>query len=289
MGRVVGVFATAHSPGLTGFPDRADPAKRARITAAFDSVRSCIAELAPDAIVAVSVEHFTNFSLANLPTFAIATASSYLGPVTPQMAEFLNIPQRRYAGAAELGEHLYRFALSAEFDPSLVSGDLDFDENFCVPLALLDPATRIPLVPVIVNGVNRPGPTTRRCYAFGQMIRAAIEAYGGASRVVVLGTGGLSHWVGMRESGDINEPFDRDFLQRLSSDDPSPLLAYEQKEINVAGNGADEIRAWIVAAGAAGTGFNILAYEPTPAWLTGTAVAAARLHQGETDQGAPHE
>lgn len=277
MGHLVGAFATAHSPGLTGFPEREDAAKRAAIVAAFDDVRRRISALRPDAIIAVSVEHFTNFSLANLPAFAIATAPSYLGPVTEQMGEFLGISQRRYPGAAELGEHLYRHAIDTEFDPSLIAGDLDFDENFCVPLSFLDPDSRIPLVPIIVNGVNHPGPTARRCYAFGRMLRDGIETQDGVGRVVVLGTGGLSHWVGMREAGTINEGFDREFLRRMGSDDGSELTAYRQDDIDEAGNGADEIRAWIVAAGAAGVGFDTLAYEPTPVWLTGTAIAAARL------------
>jgi protocatechuate 4,5-dioxygenase beta chain/2,3-dihydroxyphenylpropionate 1,2-dioxygenase len=277
MGQVVGVFAAAHSPGMTGFPERAEPQKRAAVMDAFTTVRDRLTDLAPDAVIAVSVEHFTNFSLANLPAFAIGTAADYLGPVTEEMGAFLNITQRRYPGAAALGDHLYRFAISAEFDPALVAGDLDFDENFCVPLEFLDPDSRLPLVPVIVNGVNRPGPTARRCYAFGRMIRSAVEAQDRVGRVVVLATGGLSHWVGMREAGDINEEFDRDFLRRLAQDDPTELTAYRQDEIDAAGNGADEIRTWIVAAGAAGTGLDTLAYEPIPAWLTGTAVAAARL------------
>jgi len=277
MGQVVGVFATAHSPGMTGFPERAEPQRRAAVMDAFTTVRNRLAGLSPDAVIAVSVEHFTNFSLANLPAFAIGTATDYLGPVTEEMGAFLNVTQRRYPGAAALGDHLYRFAISAEFDPALVAGDLDFDENFCVPLEILDPDSRLPLVPVIVNGVNRPGPTARRCYAFGRMIRSAVEAQDQVGRVVVLATGGLSHWVGMREAGDINEEFDRDFLRRLAQDDPTELTAYRQDEIDAAGNGADEIRTWIVAAGAAGTGLDTLAYEPIPAWLTGTAVAAARL------------
>jgi aromatic ring-opening dioxygenase catalytic subunit (LigB family) len=277
MGQVVGVFAAAHSPGMTGFPERAEPEKRKAVMDAFTTVRNRLTGLAPDAVIAVSVEHFTNFSLANLPAFAIGTAADYLGPVTEEMGAFLNITQRRYPGAAALGDHLYRFAISAEFDPALVAGDLDFDENFCVPLEFLDPDSRLPLVPVIVNGVNRPGPTARRCYAFGRMIRSAVEAQDQVGRVVVLATGGLSHWVGMREAGDINEEFDRDFLRRLAQDDPTELTAYRQDEIDAAGNGADEIRTWIVAAGAAGTGLHTLAYEPIPAWLTGTAVAAARL------------
>lgn len=275
-GEVVGVFATAHSPGLTGFPDRTPEPARGAVLGAFDDVRKRIHRLRPDAILAVSVEHFTNFSLANLPAFAVGTADTYLGPVTAEMSSFLNIPQRSYLGASALGQHVYSFALESDFDPVLVQGDLAFDENFCVPLQLLG-IDAVPLVPVIVNGVNRPAPTARRCYAFGQMLADAVRAQSACSRVVVLGTGGLSHWVGMRESGQINETFDRDFLDRLASGRRARLIDYRQEEINAAGNGADEIRAWIVAAGTAGCSFEVLAYEPTPAWLTGTAVAAARL------------
>jgi protocatechuate 4,5-dioxygenase beta chain/2,3-dihydroxyphenylpropionate 1,2-dioxygenase len=262
---------------MTGFPERADAGQRSTVNDALADLRGRIATLAPDALIVVSVEHFTNFSLANLPAFAIATAGSYLGPVTAEMAAFLNIRQRRYPGHASLGGHVYRFALESEFDPALVQGDFEFDENFCVPLEFLDPDSQIPLVPIVVNGVNRPAPTARRCYEFGRMLRAAVAAQTAAQRVVVVGTGGLSHWVGMRESGDINEAFDRDFLNRLASGDAAWLTDYRQEQIDEAGNGADEIRTWLIAAGAAQAGFDTLAYEPIPAWLTGTAVAAARL------------
>lgn len=276
-GKVVGAFAASHSPGITGWPERAEPGQRETVESAYAQVRERMAQLRPDAVIAVSVEHFTNFHLGNLPAFAVATGDSYLGPVTEEMGRFLNVAQHRYPGNAALGRHLYEFALQAEFDPSLVEGGLDFDENFCVPLKLIDPQSTYPLVPVIVNGVNPPWPTPKRCYEFGRMIRRAVEAQSIAERVVVLGTGGLSHWVGLPESGTINTDFDRDFLARLESGDPTRLTSYTDEEINNAGNGAHEIRTWLVAAGAAGAGFDILAYEPVPVWLTGTAVAAARL------------
>ena len=276
-GRIVGVFATSHSPGITGFPERADAAQREAVESAFYEVRDRIAALEADALIVVSVEHFTNFFLANLPAFAICTGSSYLGPVTPQMGDFLNVKQHDYPGAEALGRHLYRFALESQFDPSLVEGGLAFDENFCVPLKHLDPDSTYPLVPIIVNGVNPPWPTARRCYDFGRMLRVGVEAQEEYQRVVVVGTGGLSHWVGMPESGTINENFDRDFLSRLESGDPERLTDYTQDQIDVAGNGAHEIRTWLVAAGAAAAPFETLAYEPVPAWLTGTAVVAARL------------
>lgn len=276
MGEFVGAFATSHSPGITGFPERADADQRHRVDAAFAEVRRRITDSGAQALICVSVEHFTNFFLGNLPAFAVGTAADYLGPVTPEMGEFLRVPQHRYPGHAGLGEHVYRHALGAHFDPALVGGDHTFDENFCVPLKHLDPDNRLPLVPVIVNAVNPPYPTPRRCYDFGAMLRGAIEAQDLLDRVAVLATGGLSHWVGMPEAGRVNEEFDRDFLDRLSSGERSRLTGYADAEIEAAGNGAHEIRSWLIAAGAAGTPFDTLAYEPVPAWLTGTAIAATR-------------
>lgn len=286
MAQLTGVLATAHSPGLTGFPERADPVRRARVMAGFAEAAGRIRSLRPDAIVAVSVEHFTNFFLANLPAFAVATGERHLGPVTEEMAAFLGIPQRHYPGDRVLGTHIYRYALAHDFDPSLADGGFDFDENFCVPLELLG-AADVPVVPIVVNGVNPPYPTARRCYAFGRMLRDAIEAAETADSVVVLATGGLSHWVGMPQAGTIDEAFDRDFLARLEAGDAAWLTDYDDDQIEAAGNGAHEIRTWLVAAGAAGVPFEILAYQPTPEWLTGTAVAAARMPEPAAAPGGP--
>ena len=274
---IVGAFTASHSPGITGWPERADADKRRNVEAAYAEARDRIDALRPDAIIAVSVEHFTNFNLGNLPAFAVATGDSYLGPVTAEMAKFVDVPQHRYPGAADLGRHVYRFALESDFDPALVEGGLEFDENFCVPFKHLDPDSRYPLVPIIVNGVNPPWPSPRRCYDFGKMLALAVGAQDVYQRVVIVGTGGLSHWVGLPEAGNVNEEFDRDFLARFTEGDPQRLTDYTQDQIDAAGNGAHEIRTWLVAAGAAGVGFDVLAYEPVPEWLTGTSVAAARM------------
>lgn len=277
MGSVVGVFATSHSPGITGFPERAEPAKREAVEAAYGQVRDRIAELEPDAIVGISVEHFTNFFMDNLPVFSIATGDAFDAPVTDEMGEFLRVDKHRAAGHPRLAEAVRSHALAEEFDPALVGGDFAWDENFCVPMKHLDPEHRYPLVPIIVNAVEPPMPTLRRCYEFGRMLRRAIEAQTEAERVVVLGTGGLSHWVGMPEAGNINVDFDREFLDNLAAGTVDPILQLTEEQIDAAGNGAHEIRSWLVAAGAAeGAQFDVLAYEPVPEWLTGTAIVAAR-------------
>lgn len=275
MGKIVGAIAASHSPGVTGWPERADSEKRARIEGAFGKARRFLEEVDPDVVVAISVEHFTNFNFGNLPAFAIATADSYLGPVTQEMSEFLRVKQRQYQGDGDLGRHIYEYAIRNEFDPALVEGGLDFDENFCVPLKHLDPEGKYPLVPIIVNGVNPPWPTANRSYAFGEMVARAVGTQDRAERVFVLATGGLSHWVGLPEAGTINEDFDRDFIRRLESNEPDQLRRYSPEEIDAAGNGAHEVRTWIAAAGAVQTPFRLLAYEPVPEWLTGTAVAMA--------------
>jgi protocatechuate 4,5-dioxygenase beta chain/2,3-dihydroxyphenylpropionate 1,2-dioxygenase len=110
------------------------------------------------------------------------------------------------------------------------------------------------------------------------MIKDAVESQSEVQRVVVVGTGGLSHWVGLPESGQVNVEFDQDFIARIESGAPERLTSYSPEDIDAAGNGAHEIRTWIVAAGAVdGAPFDVLVYEPVPEWLTGTAVAAARL------------
>jgi aromatic ring-opening dioxygenase catalytic subunit (LigB family) len=275
MGKIVGAFTGSHSPGITGWPERAAPNKRRAVEDAFAEARKRLRALMPDAIVAISVEHFTNFNFGNLPAFAVATADSYLGPVTQEMSEFLKVPQHQYPGNGALGRHIYEFALANEFDPALVEGGLAFDENFCVPMSHFDPESSIPLAPIIVNGVNPPWPTAKRSYDFGAMIRRAVEAQDAVERVAVIGTGGLSHWVGLPESGTVNEQFDRDFIARIQSGDPEQLKSYSPREIDAAGNGAHEVRSWIAAAGAVQAPFEVLAYEPIAEWLTGTAVAVA--------------
>ena len=96
---------------------------------------------------------------------------------------------------------------------------------------------------------------------------------------LVMGTGGLSHWVGSEEriefmnrpagtrwaeiaqhpveidaTGPINDEFDRKFLDALGSGAAASFIEEWTPESveEQAGNGAQEIRNWILAAGMAG-------------------------------------
>src|SRR5204863_318541 len=70
------------------------------------------------------------------------------------------------------------------------------DHAFTVPMALLWPGKdrrAVRTVPVSVNTVQIPLPTPARCFKLGQAIGRALESFPEDRRVVILGTGGLSH------------------------------------------------------------------------------------------------
>ena len=277
MGQIVAAFATSHAPGITGFPERAEPAQVEAVHGALRRLRDQLEAARPEAVVGISVEHFTNFFLSNLPTFCIGIADSYLSPASQQFVEFLRVPQRTIPGHPALGRALLEEALRSGFDPASAAGDFGFDENFSVPFHFLMPEFEqaLPVVPIIVNGVQPPFPPPRRCYQFGQMLGRAIERQAAAERVALVATGGLSHWVGAPESGQIVTEFDQRVLDLLRQGRGAEIAEWTDEQIEPAGNGAHEIRTWLVLAGAmAGRPFEVLAYTPVPAWLTGMAVAS---------------
>lgn len=287
---LVGIACASHSPGIIGFPERADPDVAKIVLGGFDELASVVEDLRPDALIIISTEHFTNFFVANLPTFAIGTATAYQLPASDAFSTFLRIEKRRYPGHAALGEAIYRGLLAEEFDPALVAGDYGFDEAFSVPLTLLARDRDIPVVPVILNAVHQPYPSLARCHRLGRAIRHIVDHQEVAARVVVLGTGGLSHWIGLPGAGTIDTKFDRRVLDAFEAGDAEQLLSLTDDEIEASGNGAHEIRSWLAAAGAAGRApFRTLAYAPVPPWLTGTGVVVADLTYETGRTGQPTE
>jgi len=275
--QVVAGGCVSHSPGLTGFPERAPEGDRQAVLGAFAELAGQLRVARPDALVMVSSEHFTNFSPANLPAVAVGSAEEYAWPASEAFARFLRLPQRRYPGQAELGMALTEGLLQVGFDPALVGGGYGFDESFAVPLALLvDPANLVPVVPVVVNAVQAPMPTLARCVALGRALARTVAEQHEAERIAVVATGGLSHWVGLPRAGEIDVPFDELVLRSFSKGDPACVAEIPEQRVAAAGNGAAEIRSWAVAAGALeGCRWEVLCYRPVPAWLTGTAVLAA--------------
>lgn len=269
MAEVVGIYAATHTPVLLNFPDLVSAEDREHVFAAFRALGERMARSKADAVVLISNDHLHNFFLDNFPAFCIGAADRYITPVEPWLAA----ERRELKGDGHLGAYLLGEALEAGFDPSF-SMELTLDHGTLTPLELSGFGAATPIVPVLVNCVQPPLPTMKRCLEFGRFLGQAVRRYEGCRRVAILATGGLSHDVGTPRMGLVNEEFDREFLRLLAAGDEKALLTYATRHVNGAGNGAEEIRNWLIAYGAAsGPHMDIITYRALPDWYVGACLA----------------
>lgn len=277
MAELVGIYAASHGPMIVRNWDKLTPAERGSIDGGFFEIGRRIAQARPDALVVISPDHWVNFFIDNLPSICVGVGEVHDGPPEPWFKAF---PHRELAGHPALAQHIVRTALERDFEPS-VSYKLALDHGFCIPLwkAKIEPLPAI--VPVILNDIEPPFPSVKRCYAWGAMLAEAIASFPGQLRVGVLATGGLSHSIGEADMGRIDEAFDRDYLRRLEAGDPPALFEFLNERLPGAGNGASEVRNWVAAHGAArGRGFELIHYDPIPNIYVGAGFASWNLRDG---------
>jgi protocatechuate 4,5-dioxygenase beta chain len=105
-------------------------------------------------------------------------------------------------------------------------------------------------VPICINTVQHPLPSPKRCLEFGRSVGHALESWPGDEKIVVLGTGGLSHQLDGERAGFINPSYDR-FCLRNIVPDPEALTAHDTLDIvELAGSQGVEILNWLAARGA---------------------------------------
>ncbi|MFW7347770.1 MAG: hypothetical protein ACODTU_16950 [Pigmentiphaga sp.] len=268
MAEIVGAFCVPHDPFITALTERADPEQAARIFAAFEHVRSEIAARAADVVIVIGDDHYSLFGPECQPQVLIAIGDVE-GPVEP----WLRIERRRIRNKPAFAQHVLRHGLERGFDLATAK-TLVVDHSIMVPVHLAVPYDTAVLPIYIASGVE-PLISWQRCRQLGEMLRDAIAGWTAHERVVILGTGGLSHWVGTAEMGQVNPEFDRRILSLVEQGDIDALAALSDAEIDrCGGNGAFELRNWMVAM-AAMPGFRgkVIAYEPMEAWVTGLGLA----------------
>lgn len=265
MAELVGVFAASHTPVMLNFPEAIPDADREAIFAAFQALGDDIRKAEPDTVIVVSDDHVHNFFLNNFPAFCIGAAATYATPVE----HWLKADRQTLQGDSALGAHLLGEALRSGFDPSF-SMELTLDHGVLTPLHLAGLAGRVRVVPLLVNCVQPPLPTMQRALQWGAFLRQAIPGYAAGDRIAVLATGGISHDIATPRMGAVNEAFDREFLRLLAAGDGDALARWSAEHVNEAGNGAEEIRTWLVAHGAAGGArFEPIYYKAVSNWYTG--------------------
>lgn len=267
MAEVVAAFCASHAPMMLAARESAPQEQRERFFAGLDAATRGVREVGAEATVIVSNEHFTNFFLENFPQTCVGLSERHLGPAE----RWLPIERGYLPGHADLAMTLTRGLLDQGFEPAF-SHDLRLDHGIMTIYHALSPERSMPLVPIVQNCAVHPMMPLRRCFELGRALRRAIEDCETVDRVAVVGAGGLSHWIGTERVGDIDERFDRWFLARLAGGSFDEILDMPDEELEVAGNGAHEIRSWLTVAAAAGVPARVLAYEPIREWITGMGV-----------------
>jgi protocatechuate 4,5-dioxygenase beta chain len=141
-----------------------------------------------------------------------------------------------------------------EFDITIVN-EMQVDHGLTVPMTLLfgqPQAWPVRVIPLAVNVIQYPAPTGNRCYQLGKAIKRAVESWDEDLRVVIFGTGGMSHQIQGPRAGLINKEFDTAFLDDLTRD-PERLARIPPLEyLRDAGAEAIELVMWLIMRGALG-------------------------------------
>jgi 3-O-methylgallate 3,4-dioxygenase len=251
-------------------------AKVERCRKALAILRDRIAEMALDALIVVGDDQSEHLFADNLPPFLL-----YHGPTIP------NTVARVPAGASaivhqvqaayyepdgdvdhpvdtELADHLvehlldhgFDIATSARLPRDRAEGHaIQFPHRWLLPSGL-------PIVPLFVNTYFPPSqPRARRCLALGDSLAAAVAAAPGNTRIGVMASGGLSHFL-------VLTYFDNAFLDAIAADDREALVGLPEAVLR---SGTSEVKNWLVAAGAChGLHFDVVDYVPGYRTAAGT-------------------
>src|SRR5689334_16117739 len=279
MAELTGIFTASHTPVMLNFPERIPPHVRDEIFGAYRAMGHAFEAGRPDLLLVLSNDHLHNFFLNNFPALCIGVAESYESPIE----HWLRAKRRVFAGDQAFGAYLLRSALDAGFDPAF-SMEMVLDHGSLTPLELAGLDPKLPIAPILFNCVQPPLPTMRRCYQFGQFLGRAISDYDGVKRIAVLATGGISHDIATPRMGMVNREFDETLLRLMEAGDADDVIRYATEQVHTAGNGAEEIRMWLAAMGAAeGRPFTRIYYRAVNDWYTGIGIGHYAVHRACAD------
>jgi gallate dioxygenase len=252
MASIVAGFGVPHTPVFPFFVKRDGP--NCETAKLFAAQQEHLAAVRPDVIVMFDTDHLNTFFLDNLPIFAVGVDKTFSGPND----EPREMPVYKIPSAADLAAHIRQASVDAGFDAALTQ-HFSVDHSVAVPLHFLTPNVHVPVVPFFISGHVPPLPPAQRCYALGQAVARAIEAWPAPLRVVVMGSGSFSLEVGgprmaaSRSDGVPDPDWAARVIKLLEDQKIDQLIAEStQHRMLKAGNVGGELLNWIAMLGAIG-------------------------------------
>lgn len=254
MAKIIGGLTSSHIPavGNAVHDKKFDDPYWKPFFDGYPPIQEWLKENKPDVAINIYNDHGLGFFLDKMPTFAIGAAHEYHnedeGWGMPKLDPFPGDPKMSW--------HIIESMVESEFDITSCQ-ELAVDHGFVVPMQLFWPGaphnSDMPrTIPVSANTVQHPIPTLKRALDFGRALRKAILSYPEDIKVVVLGTGGLSHQLDGERAGFINKEFDLYCMEKIVSD-PDELTKISRRElVEKAGAQGTEFLMWMMMRGTLG-------------------------------------
>jgi 2,3-dihydroxyphenylpropionate 1,2-dioxygenase len=303
MSEIVGRVGMSHSPFATMLAPPLPGAPGSRFLADADRVADAVSALRPDAAVVIGPDHFHGNFYDAMPPFVLGVAEAEaFGDFGSRHGPLPVASALAWAVRDGLARDGFDIALSYA-----LTVDHGIAQSYDMVRGLAD----IPVVPLVVNTAAPPLPSMRRCVALGRALGAALRT-ADAGRVLVIASGGLSHWLPSNDPRDasvpeerraamihgrldiraasaarearvralggnpearVNAAWDAWFLKQLVAGDPDPVAELGDEALEErAGSGSHEIRTWLIGFAAAGRPLAWTSYEPVPEWITGMGI-----------------
>jgi protocatechuate 4,5-dioxygenase beta chain len=250
MAKIVGGITSSHIPAIGNAMANGleqEPYWK-RFFDGYEPVKQWLDEVKPDLAIIVYNDHGLNFFLDKVPTFALGCADTY-----QNADEGWGIPPSAdVPGDAQFSWHLAESLIRQEFDICTCQ-EMLVDHGFMVPMNLFwrhHDSWPLKAIPFAVNTVQHPLTSAKRCWDLGKALRKAVDSYPEDMKVVVIGTGGLSHQLQGERAGIIDVDFDLECMDKIINE-PQWLADLSNDYImEKAGTEGIEVIMWMVMRGA---------------------------------------
>jgi protocatechuate 4,5-dioxygenase beta chain len=252
MAKIIAGVGTSHTPAIGAAVDNGKTGEPywAPLFQGYEPAKKWMAETRPDVVIMVYNDHVNAFDFKIIPTFGLGCADDF--KIADEGWGARPVPAIK--GYPELASHMVQSLVLDEFDMTIVN-EMQVDHGLTTPMSLLFgqvPEWPCRVIPLAVNVIQYPAPTGHRCFMLGKAIKKAVDSWDEDLKVVIFGTGGMSHQIQGPRAGLVNKEFDKAFLDGLSRD-PERLAQIPPLEyLRDAGAEAIELVMWLIMRGALG-------------------------------------
>jgi len=271
MAQLIGGLGTSHVPTIGVALDRglADTPEWKPLFDGYIPAKKWMADHKPDIAVVIFNDHGNAFFLDQVPTLALGVSDTYK-PIDEGWGP-RDIPDFR--GADDFAWHFADKLVENHFDP-LICREIDVDHGLQVPMELFfgrPDVWPVKIVPVFINTIQYPIPTPQRMWDLGRVLRQTIESWDTDEKVVVMGTGGLSHQLQGSRAGFINKEADQAWIAEIGDNPEKYRNMTREDYVETFGSEGAELIMWLVMRGCMDAAVNTVhTHYFSPASMTGT-------------------